>query len=220
MKLRKVFLLPAALFLLAQFGASQTSGTQSTTTAVAPTNRTISNGTEIKVRTDQAIPAKPARGSSYAATVSNDVMDNQGAVIIPRGARAQLAAVASNDNKDTVLDLRSVTLNGRRYSLTTSTTGQAGTPGGIGANSRTAKYVGGGAAVGALLGAIFGGGKGAAIGALAGGAGGAGAQVYTGRKKDLPAETELTYKLAQDLTLQASPVKARQRGTLSTREQQ
>ena len=51
------------------------------------------------------------------------------------------------------------------------------------------------------MGAIFGGGKGAAIGALAGGAGGAGAQVYTGRKKEIPAETELSFKLAQDLQM-------------------
>jgi len=56
--------------------------------------------------------------------------------------------------------------------------------------------VGGGAAVGAVLGALLGGGKGAAIGAVLGGAGGAGTQVLTGKKKDLPAETELTYKLA------------------------
>jgi len=62
--------------------------------------------------------------------------------------------------------------------------------------------------VGAVLGAIFGGGKGAAIGALAGGAGGAGAQVYTGRKKEIPAETELKYKLADDLQLRAVKAKA------------
>jgi len=55
--------------------------------------------------------------------------------------------------------------------------------------------------VGAVLGALLGGGKGAAIGALVGGAGGAGAQVYTGRKKEIPAETELSYKLAQNLEM-------------------
>ena len=71
---------------------------------------------------------------------------------------------------------------------------------------RTAKYVGGGAAVGAVLGALLGGGKGAAIGALVGGAGGAGAQVYTGRKKDIPAETELGFKRAQNL--QMRPVRS------------
>jgi outer membrane lipoprotein SlyB len=74
-------------------------------------------------------------------------------------------------------------------------------PDGLGANARTGKYVGGGAAVGAVLGALMGGGKGAAIGALIGGAGGAGAQVYTGRKKEIPPETELSFKTAQDLTM-------------------
>ena len=37
-----------------------------------------------------------------------------------------------------------------------------------------------------------------------GGAGGAGAQVLTGKKKDLPAETELSFKTAQDLYLKPS----------------
>jgi len=39
-------------------------------------------------------------------------------------------------------------------------------------------------------------------GALAGGAGGAGAQVYTGRDKAVPAETTLSFKLAQNLEMQ------------------
>jgi len=107
--------------------------------------------------------------------------------------------IAEPNGKDTNLDLRSVTVNEKHYLLTTEDKSSA--PGGLGANKRTAKYVGGGAAVGAVLGALLGGGKGAAIGALVGGAGGAGAQVYTGRKKEIPAETELSYKLAQDLQM-------------------
>jgi hypothetical protein len=54
---------------------------------------------------------------------------------------------------------------------------------------------------------LLGGGKGAAIGALAGGGAGAGAQVLTGRSKGLPAETQLSYRLAQPLQLR--PVAAR-----------
>jgi len=159
--------------------------------------QTLSSNTEIKVRTDTAIPAKPAPNSHYSATVSNDVTDSSGNVVIPRGSRARLVAEANGD--DTNLDLRSVNVNGRRYSLDTQD--KSSSPGGLGANKRTAKYVGGGAAVGAVLGALLGGGKGAAIGALVGGAGGAGAQVYTGRKKEIPAETELSYKLAQNLEM-------------------
>jgi hypothetical protein len=173
----------------------------------AQSGRTIPKDTEIKVRTDVPIPAKPAAGASYAATVSDDVKDNSGEVLIPRGSRARLVAV--KEGKDVNLDLRYVTIGERKFVMTSASEGKSA-PGGIGANKRTAKYVGGGAAVGAVLGAIFGGGKGAAIGALVGGAGGAGAQVYTGKKKEIPAETELKYKLAEDLQLR--PVKTKAAG--------
>jgi hypothetical protein len=160
--------------------------------------QTLPKDSQIKVRTDTAIPAKPPANAKYAASVSNDVADSSGNVVIPRGARAQLVAVANGN--DTTLDLRSVTVHGRRYLLTTQDN-KSSAPGGLGANKRTAKYVGGGAAVGAVLGALLGGGKGAAIGELVGGAGGAGAQVYTGRKKEIPPETEMSFKLAQDLEM-------------------
>src|SRR6201987_3782178 len=160
--------------------------------------QTLPKDSQIKVRTDTAIPAKPPANAKYAASVSNDVADSSGNVVIPRGARAQLVAVANGN--DTTLDLHSVTVHGRRYLLTTQDN-KSSAPGGLGANKRTAKYVGGGAAVGAVLGALLGGGKGAAIGGLVGGAGGAGAQVYTGRKKEIPAETEMSFKLAQDLEM-------------------
>ena len=176
------------------------------TIASGQTTHVLPAGTEIKVRTDTSIPAKPTARAKYAATVNNDVTDKDGAVLIPRHARASLVAVPSEDGKDVNLDLSSVVLHGRRY-LLTSESANSSAPGGLGANKRTAKYVGGGAAVGAVLGALIGGGKGAAIGGILGGAGGAGAQVYTGRKKAIPAETELTYKLAQDLRLR--PVSAR-----------
>lgn len=162
----------------------------------------IPQGTDIKVRTDTTIPAKPVTDTRYTATISNDVMNNSGGVAIPRGSRADLIAVPTDDGKDTYLDLRNVSVNGRRYELETrNSEKKSSTPGGLGANKRTGKYVGGGAAIGAVLGALLGGGKGAAIGAIVGGAGGAGAQVYTGKNKELPAETQLSFKLAQDLEM-------------------
>jgi hypothetical protein len=170
-----------------------------TVAVVAQSNKTIPSGTEIKVRTDSAIPAKPDANARFKASVSQDVKDSGGNVLVPRGSRAELVAVPTDDGKDTNLDLRSVNINGKTYILEAK--GGSSSPGGLGANKRTGKYVGGGAAIGAVLGALLGGGKGAAIGAIVGGAGGAGAQVYTGKKKDLPAETELSYKLAQDLQL-------------------
>jgi hypothetical protein len=171
-----------------------------TAAALAQTNLVIPKGSEIKVRTDTTIPAKPPANAVYAATVSTDVTGSTGAVVIPRGTRASLVAVPSDDGKDTVLDLRNVTINNKSYVITTAGA-QGSSPEGLGANKRTAKYVGGGAAIGAVLGALLGGGKGAAIGAIVGGAGGAGTQVLTGKKKDIPAETVLNYKLAEDLQL-------------------
>ena len=183
-------------------------------TGAAAQSHILPKDTDIKVRTDVAIPAKPADNAKYTATINNDVSDNSGNVIIPRGSHATLIAVPNTDGKDTTLDLRSVTVSGQRFLLTTQTKSGSSAPGGLGANQRTGKFVGGGAAVGAVLGAIFGGGKGAAIGALAGGAGGAGAQVYTGRKKELPPETELSFKLAQDL--QMRPIAVRHNTTASS----
>jgi hypothetical protein len=177
-----------------------------------PQTRTLAKGTEIKVRTDTAIPATPRVGARYAATVSDDVAGESGGVMIPRQSRATL--VAERTGKDTALDLRSVTVDGKTYALVSAGSKTSGT-GTLGANKRTAKYVGGGAVVGAVLGALLGGGKGAAIGALAGGAAGGGAQVLTGKKKGIPAETALTYKLAEPLTMRA--VASRSTGGLKKR---
>ena len=171
--------------------------------AFAQGPRVLPSNTEIKVRTSNEIPAKPEANSTFTARVTEDVIDQSGKVAIPRGSEARLEAYAKEDGKDTYLDLSSVTVDGRRYLLNTQGSAKgASAPGGLGANKRTAKYVGGGAAIGALLGAIFGGGMGPAIGELAGGGAGAGAQVYTGRDKAIPAETVLSYKLAQNLEMQ------------------
>ena len=200
------FLSVAALMLASQFALSQT----------------LTNGTEVKVRTDQAINAQSVTsGQSFAATVSDDVRDSSGNVAIPRGARARLAAVRIGDNQIS-LALSSVTgANGQRYYLNTNSTQAESTTAkeGVGKNKRTAKYVGGGALAGTLIGAIAGGGKGAAIGALAGGAAGAGAQTLTkGKKLDIPAESQLTFKLEQDVTLQSASTRSSTRRRLTTNQ--
>ncbi|HLH06271.1 MAG TPA: hypothetical protein VKW78_03450, partial [Terriglobales bacterium] len=145
-------------------------------------------------------------GHIYPGAVTTDVLDRNGKVAIPRGSRAELAVV-STGNKDMTLDLRSVTVNGHRYNIAAEGTSAIGSSrtGGLGANKRTGEYVGGGALAGTLIGAIAGGGKGAAIGALAGGAAGAGTQVLTrGHELNVPAETELNFRLNQNLTLRLS----------------
>lgn len=172
---------------------------------------TLSAGTEIQVRTDQAVSIKEAGrvGESYSGSVANDVLDRNGRVAIPKGSRAELRVVpvnTSSSSNQMTLDLESVTVGGQLYKIQSeslSSTGSTRT-GGLGANKRTGEYVGGGALAGTLIGALAGGGKGAAIGALAGGAAGAGAQVLTrGKALDIPAETVLRFKLENGVTLHA-----------------
>jgi hypothetical protein len=52
-----------------------------------------------------------------------------------------------------MLDPRTVTIDGRRYAIDTADIGKKGRSG-IGADKRTAEYTGGGAAPGAVIGAI------------------------------------------------------------------
>jgi len=174
---------------------------------------TISSGTQIKVRTDQDINLKAdddnngrgvTAGQVFPATIAEDVMDANGQVAIPRGARAQLRAVSTGSNGDLTLDLDSIDVGGRNIRVWGEDTAGSGSSanGGIGMNKRTGEYVGGGALAGTLLGAMIGGGKGAAIGAVLGGACGAGAQVLThGHQLNVPAETVLTFRLNNNLSV-------------------
>ncbi len=184
------------------------------------TNRTLPAGTQIKVRADESIKATSANtNQTYPATVSADVSNESGTVLIPSGSQATLAVVPGEKQDEVMLDLRSVTVAGRSYSISAPNAAVATGKDGLGANKRTGKYVGGGALAGTLIGAIAGGGKGAAIGALAGGAAGAGAQVLTrGKGVDVPAETELTFRIDQPIRLRSSSVNGTPRAKLPPAE--
>jgi hypothetical protein len=142
--------------------------------------------------------------------VYKSVTDAAGAVVIPRGSNAQVVILSSSKGgrftgaSDLVLDLVSVSVEGRRYSLSTTDLAQRGREG-LGKNKRTGEFVGGGAAIGAIIGAIAGQGKGAAIGAASGAAAGAATQVLTRGKIQVPAETVLTFRL--DRPLRVIPAK-------------
>jgi len=159
-------------------------------------------GTEISVRNDETIDSgNAADGQTYAAEVTNDVRDASGAVVIPRGANAQLVIKSASSggrirgSSDLVVDLRSVSVGGQQFAVNATDLEEQGKSG-LGANKRTGKFVGGGAALGAIVGAIAGGGKGAAIGAGAGAGAGGLTQVLTkGKSIQIPAETLMTFKL-------------------------
>ena len=164
-------------------------------------------GTAITVTIDQSISSKNAKvGQGVVATVAQDVTAN-GKVVIPKGSHAKLvvsSAQASGRLSTPAklwLRLKSVEVHGKTYTIATSSTGR--TMGGKG--KRDAGFIGGGAAGGALIGALAGGGKGAAIGAAAGGGLGGGVQAATkGQQIKLPSETVLNFTLQAPLAVVAT----------------
>jgi hypothetical protein len=162
----------------------------------------VPTDTKISVRADETInSATAAEAQTYAADVTDDVLDANGDVVIPHGSNARIVIRSASKGgrirgaSDLVLDLQSVSVEGQKYLVSTTDLQQTGKQG-LGANRRTAEYTGGAAAVGAIIGAIAGGGKGAAIGAGAGAGGGALTQVLTkGGTIKVPAETVLTFQL-------------------------
>lgn len=159
-------------------------------------------GTQVSVRTEDTIDsAKAAEGQTYAAEVTDDVLDAKGDVVIPHGSGAQIVIRSVSKGgrfhgtSDLVLDLQSISVEGQEYTVSTTDVGKSGKQG-LGVNKRTGEFTGGGAALGAIIGAIAGGGKGAAIGAGAGAGGGALTQILTkGGSLKVPAETVLTFQL-------------------------
>jgi len=166
-------------------------------------------GTEISVRTEETIDSgKAVEGQTFPAEVTRDVADAAGNVVIPRGSNAQivLRSVSKGGRfrgaSDLVMDLASISIDGRRYELSTTDLTERGRSG-IGANKRTGEFAGGGAAIGAIIGAIAGGGKGAAIGAGSGAGAGAVTEILTKGKIKVPVESILTFKLDQPLRVKA-----------------
>lgn len=168
-------------------------------------------GTEISVRTEETIDSSRAvEGQTYDAVVTRDILDPARAVVVPRGANAHILIRSAaggghfRGRADLVMDLGSVSIDGRRYNLATTDVVERGNPN-VGKNKKTGEFVGGGALVGTIIGAIAGGGKGAAIGAASGAGAGFGSQLVThGSSIRIPVETVLRFRLERPLRVTAA----------------
>jgi hypothetical protein len=164
--------------------------------ALAQAGGTVPEGTKILVVTDQSVSSKTAKiGQTVTGSVAQDVTSG-GKVVIPKGSPVKLtvSSVQASGRLSTpaklYLRLRTVTVGGKTYTFATSSAGR--TLGGKG--KRDAGFIGGGAAGGAVIGALAGGGKGAAIGAAAGAGAGTAGAAATGKKDiEFPAETKLSF---------------------------
>lgn len=159
----------------------------------------IEAGTEIAVRTTEAIDVQSLDGRIYSGVVDQDVLESStGRLVIPAGSAVELEARDVRDG-DLMLDLDSVTVDGRRYGVRAAAERVETSRGGVD-SGKAAEYIGGGALLGTIIGAVTGGGKGAAIGAAAGAAAGAGAVYATrGRRVRVPDEAVVTFRLDHPL---------------------
>jgi hypothetical protein len=156
---------------------------------------TVPADTVIRVRMDTELNSKTARvGDRFSTTVTEPVYGGAGGVdVLPVGSkvwgrvasvrRAQRrtpGSISVNFNQVQLPSGVRHTINGSLTSLQADdvNSDNESTVSGRGNRKRDAVFIGGGAATGAIIGAIAGGGKGAAIGAILGGGAGTGARVY------------------------------------------
>lgn len=188
-------------------------------TRPAPALYSVDAGTVFRVRMDRTITSKSAKaGETFTVTVTEPVYSSNGVVVVPTGskllARIDSVKPAAKGGKVGEIDARFVELrlpNGRRRAINGSLTDldagktesdDEGAAKGDKMKNRKVVFIGGGAAGGAILGAIVGGGKATAIGAIAGaGAGILGERLMKGAEAEVKSGTEFGVYLNQRIAL-------------------
>jgi len=175
--------------------------------AAKATNMTLSSGTAISAKFDGGISSRTHKaGQKLTGTVSSDVKDKNGRVIIPKGSKVYLtiAAIHESENKSDktgklVLTPTLVSIAGKTYPLKGSVTALDRTLKDRKTNAGDLAKVGVGAGAGALLGTAVTGGstKGAVIGGVAGAAVGTQRAIQTqDRDVVVPAGSRMKVTLA------------------------
>jgi hypothetical protein len=165
---------------------------------------TVPELTPIHVTLDQAVSSNENRpGDRFAATVSEPVVID-GKTVIPQGARAEGLVVDAKQSGRLMgrarlqLALQAVEVNGQNYDVRTKSSARVGRD----HKKRNLAWIGGGAAGGAVIGALAGGGTGALIGGPVGAGAGTTVALLTGKKDiKLRPETPVTFQLAEPLTV-------------------
>jgi hypothetical protein len=173
--------------------------------APIPVNITIPAGTELAIRIDQDINVKHTHaGDHFTGQIVEPVMNNS-TEIVPRNT--PVSGIVDEAHRRghfkgaSVLELRltSMTLNGSEYPLDTKDNVRSKK----GKGKRSAGFIAGMTGAGMVIGGIATGGVGLAIGGAAGaGAGTLIAGTTGNRDLNIPAESVIHFKLADDLVVQ------------------
>jgi hypothetical protein len=181
-----------------------------------PQKITVPAGTALAVRLEQAIhTGKTTEGTPFEGSLSSPIVVD-GVEVAPAHSRVAgkvTHAVSSGRLKrpaELGLELTSLTLpDGKSIPISSNTWSMKGKS----HKKRNMALIGGGAGVGAAIGAIAGGGKGALIGAAAGGGAGTATAFATGKDEiKLPVETKLNFKLASPIEV-TRPAEAKEAKT-------
>lgn len=173
-----------------------------------PKKVTVPSGTSLSIRLIDTLDSEKNQvGDQFRATLNAPVViDDE--VVIPQDADVQGRVVDVKSAgryagaADMVLELTTLSFNGKTYNLSTNQWSRQTK----GRGKSTAGKVGGGAVLGAIIGGIAGGGKGAAIGSIAGaGAGGGVATVGKGQQIHLGSEALLSFNLQNPIVVTTQP---------------
>lgn len=152
----------------------------------------IPAGTKITVRLGSSLSSGTAKaGETIDATVASDVTAN-GTTVAKAGDPAKVRVTSAKSSgrlhAPGILSIKLVQVNGQTVNTVSHTArGKSHT-------KSNATKIGGGAAAGAVIGALAGGGKGAAIGTLAGAGAGTGVAAVTGKQEaTFAAESAITF---------------------------
>ena len=171
----------------------------------APVEVSIPAGTSLAVRVDQRISVKTSHaGESFTGEIVEPITASDGNLLVPKGSRVRGVIDAAHRRGHfkgaSLLELRltAISVDGTEYPVRTSDLTQRKK----GKGKRSAAFIGGGSGLGMLVGGLASGGTGLLIGGLAGaGAGTAAAGLTGNRDLDIPAESIVHFKLADDLVL-------------------
>jgi hypothetical protein len=172
--------------------------------APQPAPLVLPRGTRLEVRLNRTIDVKHTEsGDRFTGSLAQPVVVGN-TVAVPSGSGATGEVLLAHKRgrfkgqSTLALTLTRLDVNGTAYRIDTGTLARNKK----GKGKRTAAFIGGGAGMGMLIGGIATGGVGLLVGGLAGGGAGVLGAAFTGnRDLSIPAESVVTFRLQDALTL-------------------